>query len=618
MGSFGNYLGATMGTSTNEEGRSGAIYDNSWVTNSNYPQRAALLDSNDGDGDGNRNEFVVVEDPVDPDDNPDPNAKLPRNELLGEVPGLLSDDTAYNKVRDELTGGSALNWETFTFVELREEKDALNTEAIRDLATAWRTHGDDLKRDSENFKKSVRNAITGKWEGDSADAAEAATQQVTKTSIYDFTPSSDALVGPVDRTEGSLRPYQDRVPPHPGRATGQRMASSIGKASRREIDEFNSRYHLDDGGRLRNNSDGYVTAADALRELEEINRSIRDYERAVQLFRVQLQPDCRSGDAEFSRPSAPAEHAVSGRRAPAPPVPAPDRSRPHRPWPRRSRPDGPSAPRLSTLRNSASRRPPRLTQVRRRSDPRLPAGHGRDQTPISDPQTSPGQQIPQIGSRASSPQWMRRSQGMKSGLDAATKAAQQAATGTGQKPAIPSLQGGCARTRRQAGRSKRLGRRCRCRWRSRRGRRQRPTARASRRPGSPPNPRLRCATRGACGWINAGAGAMGGMGAPGMGGAVPRPAARETMERNTRANKALKTRKNGSDIVGDTDAVVPVLGDTPPPSRRDPAASAASPPNSGAAQHAWATRLGSQGGGRTVPTAQHDPSSAASDQLMDQ
>ena len=266
MGSFGNYLGATMGTSTNEEGRSGAIYDNSWVTNSNYSQRAALLDSNDGDGDGNRNEFVVVEDPVDPDDNPDPNAKLPRSELLGEVPGLLSDDTAYNKVRDELTGGSALNWETFTFVELREEKDALNTEAIRDLATAWRTHGNDLKRDSENFKESVRNAITGKWEGASADAAEAATQQVTKTSIYDFTPSSEALANRLTALKETFDHIKTEFPPTP---VGQlvRDGGFNRGGLEEEIDSFNSRYHLDDGGRLRNNSDGYVTAADALREL---------------------------------------------------------------------------------------------------------------------------------------------------------------------------------------------------------------------------------------------------------------------------------------------------------------------------------------------------------------
>ncbi len=185
MGSFGNYLGATMGTSTNEEGRSGAIYDNAFVTNSNYPQRAALV--------GPDGKFVQVDDFSAPTDT-DPNKFKPNSALLGEVPGLLSDDTTYNEVRDALSGGDALNWEDWTFAELRDRKGHAEARQARHAGNSMdRTTATPSRRNPRTFKKSVENAITGKWEGESAEAAEAATQQVTKTSIYDFTPSSDAL-----------------------------------------------------------------------------------------------------------------------------------------------------------------------------------------------------------------------------------------------------------------------------------------------------------------------------------------------------------------------------------------------------------------------------------------
>jgi hypothetical protein len=76
--------------------------------------------------------------------------------------------------------------------------------------------------------------------------------------------------------------------------------------------------------------------------------------------------------------------------------------------------------------------------------------------------------------------------------------------------------------------------------------------------------------------------AMSAMGSPGMGGGgAPGAGGKGASEgKEHKGNKALRSRKNGADIVGDTDAVVPVLGaeqvptadaDQPaPPSRRIP------------------------------------------------
>ena len=105
---------------------------------------------------------------------------------------------------------------------------------------------------------------------------------------------------------------------------------------------------------------------------------------------------------------------------------------------------------------------------------------------------------------------------------------------------------------------------------------------------------------------------MAGMGAPGMGGGAPAGGgAGKNDGKEHKANKALRTRKNGSDIVGDTDAVVPVLGDTSPPQaeevqptpprRRIPGRGPDSAAQSGAAR-----------------SPQQQPGPVTSDQLMDQ
>jgi hypothetical protein len=608
MGSFGNHLGATMGTTTNEEGDSQSIYDSAYVTNPNFSQRAALVDSHDGDNDGNRNEFVVVEDPEIEEDT---NAKLPRSALLGEVPNLLSDDSTYNKVRDELTGGSALNWEDWTFVDLRKEKDALKPSELEDLATTWRDDGNTLKTKSEDFKESVGNAITGKWEGASADAAEAATQQVTKTSIYDFTPSSDALANRLTALKEAFDHIKQQFP---GTANADLIDDGEFHKEKLEqrINEFNSKYHLDGSGYLRNNSDGYVTAADALKELERINNSIRDYERAVQLFRDTYNPTVQAVTQNFPT-LPPPPNAQYGPTGPGPTGPGPTGPGPTGPGP-----TGPGTPPFNTPKFDT---PPDTGKTPPIPDYPPPPG---DQPPITNP--PPGDQPPitnppppdrptptnpaQTAGQGLKTGLDAATQGMKSGLDAASQAAQKAAqqaAGAGQKP--PSLREGALGLGEKAGGPKGLG-----------GGAgaggsgglpaQQPAARLSTESASGVRPAVPTAS-------TAGMGAMGGMGAPGMGGGGPAAGGRGAEGKEHKGNKALRTRKNGSDIVGDTEAVVPVLGDGPPPAeetqqpapphRRIPGQRSAPQQPDSAAQ--GSTRRSPQG---------HDPSSAASEQLMDQ
>lgn len=45
MSGFGNYLGATL--SSGRDDNSGSVYDESWVTNTNFPERQTLLDGDD-------------------------------------------------------------------------------------------------------------------------------------------------------------------------------------------------------------------------------------------------------------------------------------------------------------------------------------------------------------------------------------------------------------------------------------------------------------------------------------------------------------------------------------------------------------------------------------------
>jgi hypothetical protein len=269
MGSFGNYVGATMGGS----------YDESFVTNTYYPERQALLN-------GDELKDLKYATPGE-DDSPD---KDPLNtSSLGQIDNLASDQTIRQQVDDALSGSHAENWEAWNFKALRDEKDALKPTDIRTLAGAWKTHGETLKNVSETFKDSASKAISGKWTGQSASAAEAASQQVTKTSIYDFTASSDELSDRLTVLATAFESVQARFPNH---ALGDLIDKS--DFDKPELDaaitDFNAKYHLDGSGHLRNNSDGYVSASDAIDEMNRINHSIADFQLAVQLFRDTYQP----------------------------------------------------------------------------------------------------------------------------------------------------------------------------------------------------------------------------------------------------------------------------------------------------------------------------------------
>ncbi|MFN6547610.1 hypothetical protein [Mycolicibacterium nivoides] len=288
MSGFGNYLGATMGTSTNEEGKSGAVYDNAFVTNSNYPKRAALI--------GDDGKFVQLDSDLQDENKV---AKYqPNSALLGEVPGLISDNSTYLEVQDKLSGPESLNWEGKSFVFMRKERDSLNPGKIAQLGKDWTEHGDTLKTTSKDFKETVNKTIEGKWSGESAAAAEAASKQVTKTSIYDFTLASDAIADRLTVLHDAFTSLRDQFPTYANDQLIEKGDFDKAKLDAK-IADFNSKYHIDGSGYLRNNDDGYVTAADALKQLDEINRSIDAYQKAVQLFQNIYNPTVEAVTRNF-------------------------------------------------------------------------------------------------------------------------------------------------------------------------------------------------------------------------------------------------------------------------------------------------------------------------------
>ncbi|MGY1993622.1 hypothetical protein [Mycolicibacterium fortuitum] len=288
MSGFGNYLGATMGTSTNEEGRSGAVYDNAFVTNSNYPKRAALI--------GEDGKFIQLD--SDLQDENKVAEYQPNSDLLGEVPGLISDNSTYLEVQDKLSGPESLNWESKSFIFMRKERDSLNPGKIEQLGKDWTEHGETLKTTSKDFKETVNKTIEGKWSGESAAAAEAASKQVTKTSIYDFTLASDAIADRLTVLHDAFTSLRDQFPTYANDQLIEKGDFDKAKLDAK-IADFNSKYHIDGSGYLRNNDDGYVTAADALKQLDEINRSIDAYQKAVQLFQNIYNPTVEAVTKNF-------------------------------------------------------------------------------------------------------------------------------------------------------------------------------------------------------------------------------------------------------------------------------------------------------------------------------
>ncbi len=323
MGGFANYVGACMG----------GEYDDSWVTNTNYPERQALL--------GPDGKLIHLPDLAVPTDTAG-NKYTPDSKLLGEVPGLLSDHGTYEQVESELHGPGAINWESKTFVDLRKENDALKPAQVDTLSSAWHNHGNTLQTESTAFKDAMNHAINGHWTGASAHAANAASQAVTQTSIYDFTPSADALANRLQVLSGAFRSIQSRFPTDANDKlidSGNFNQATLDDA----IHQFNSEYHLDGGGRLRNNSDGYVAAQQAVDQLNQIKRSIADYQLAVQLFRDTYNPTVEAVTNDFPNLPGP-PNMTFGQPAPGAAVPSPG---------------GPVGPSASPSNGTPKRMPPR-------------------------------------------------------------------------------------------------------------------------------------------------------------------------------------------------------------------------------------------------------------------
>ncbi len=154
MSGFGNYLGATMGTSTNEEGNSGAVYDNAFVTNSNYPKRAALI--------GDDGKFVQLD-----SDLQDENRRSP------QVPAEQRPSRRSSRIdigQQHVSGGagqalgSRIPQLGGQVVRLHAQGEGLAQS--RQDRTSWRKdwteHGDTLKTTSEDFKETVNKTIERK------------------------------------------------------------------------------------------------------------------------------------------------------------------------------------------------------------------------------------------------------------------------------------------------------------------------------------------------------------------------------------------------------------------------------------------------------------------------
>jgi hypothetical protein len=271
MGSFGNLVVAALSPSDE--------YDNSSITGTDSPLLGPACRTSGG---------ALVNLPLVSTPPTDPGRYTPKSNLLGEVPGLTSDHSTFEQVEQDLHGPGSLNWEKWRFTEMRTEMEALQPGKLRLLANAWTDHGNTLKTASGDFKNSVRKMISENWSGASADAADAATQQVTKTSILDFTPSSDALSHRLTALADAFTHIQQYFPPD---ANAQLIDS--GNFDKQQLDHainaFNSEYRLV-GGHLRNSSNGYVAPSTAVDQMNQLNRSISDYQLAVQLFRDTYNP----------------------------------------------------------------------------------------------------------------------------------------------------------------------------------------------------------------------------------------------------------------------------------------------------------------------------------------
>ena len=234
MGSFGNDMGGLFG---------GSMYGSKANNWSNEEWNALM-----GQDKPESYQDQIHQDNVDELSNPTasedtaPEKYQLNSDLLNTVPGLLGDTTTADAVHDELSGGNALNWEHFTFGELNDEKNKLNPGALETLGNAWTGHGDTLKTESENFKKSIENIVSGKWTGTSAASAEAATTHVTENSIYNFTPSSEEISDRLEVLRGAFDSIKSRFPKIDGNELENFHTYDKQKLDDK-VNEFNTKFH---------------------------------------------------------------------------------------------------------------------------------------------------------------------------------------------------------------------------------------------------------------------------------------------------------------------------------------------------------------------------------------
>lgn len=534
MSGFGNHLGATMGTATNEEGDSQSVYDSAFVTNSYFPKRAALI--------GEDGKFIQLD--SDLQDENKVAEYQPNSDLLGEVPGLISDNSTYLEVQDKLSGPESLNWESKSFIFMRKERDSLNPGKIEQLGKDWTEHGETLKTTSKDFKETVNKTIEGKWSGESAAAAEAASKQVTKTSIYDFTLASDAIADRLTVLHDAFTSLRDQFPTYANDQLIEKGDFDKAKLDAK-IADFNSKYHIDGSGYLRNNDDGYVTAADALKQLDEINRSIDAYQKAVQLFQNIYNPTVEAVTKNFPNLPTPPNMKYGDPTGPGGPGGNP------------TGPGGGGGGKPFTPGGGAGTKPFDKSAFDK-LNPNKPTDFEKykpiDQKPIdqkdltTDPTKDALESLTDPTKSAMDTATNAAKDAIGQAMDAAKNAAQQNPLGDMPKGPPEGVLGlgpqglggaGAGKGGGGAGGGVPL--------------RGMPSALPT---GAP----VTAAAKVPAGATGAGAGLGAGAGSPGAGAPAAGQRAGDQNGKGHQVNKALRRKKNGKDVIGDSDASVPVVG----------------------------------------------------------
>ncbi|MEW2479959.1 hypothetical protein AB0876_10240 [Mycobacterium sp. NPDC049093] len=462
---------------------------------------------------------------------------------LDEIPGLTSDRSVQDAVTAATTGGKAINWESWTFGELRTEAAALKPTDINTLAGNWTTHGANLKEISETFRDNVDKAIEGKWSGDSATMAEAASKQVTKTSIYDFAASSEEISDRLKVLSAAFDTVQTKFKEFDNHNLIEDVDNKNWKNLQDEVTKFNNEYHFDDTGHLRNRDGGYVNVDTAVDAKKRLQQSIDDYTAAVQVF-----------DDTY----APAIAAVATNFPNLPPLPNMKFEAPTDP----TGPGGPGGGPGGTSPFSPSGGPGGIKPFDKSALDKLNANKPTDldklkpidQKPIdqkdltTDPTKDALESLTDPAKSAMDTATNAAKDAMGQAMDAAKNAAQQNPLGDMPKGPPEGVLGLGPQGLGGAGAGKGAG-----------GAgggvplRGLPSALPT---GAPAT----AAAKMPAGAAGAGAGLGAGAGSPGAGAPAAGQRAGDQNGKGHQVNKALRRKKNGKDVMGDSEASVPVVG----------------------------------------------------------